>query len=97
MSDVTFALRSGDRCQAGTVTDADSPDLADGSYEAIVVDAEGDSDPEVMVLSIAIIAGPAKGQLVEVRAVKLQYDVLDLLAMPCVLTVADGEPKVVFD
>lgn len=94
MSDVTVALRSRDRCQAGPVTDAL---LADGSYEAIVVDAEGDSDPEVMVLSIAVISGEAKGQLVEVRAVKLQYDVLDLLAMPCVLTVTDGEPKVVFD
>ena len=94
MTDVSVALRSGDRCQAGAMTDAV---LADGTYEGIVVDAEGDSDPEVMVLSIAIISGPAKGQLVEVRAVKLQYDVLDLLAMPCVLTVADGEPKVVFD
>ena len=94
MTDVSVALRSGDRCQAGAMTDAV---LADGTYEGIVVDAEGDSDPEVMVLSIAIISGTAKGQLVEVRAVKLQYDVLDLLAMPCVLTVADGEPKVVFD
>jgi hypothetical protein len=71
--------------------------LDDGTYEAIVVDAEGDSDPEVMVLSIAIISGPAKGQMVDVRAVKLQYDVHDLLAMPCVLVVAGGEPKVVFD
>ena len=94
MTDVSVALRSGDRCQAGAMTDAA---FADGTYEGIVVDAEGDSDPEVMVLSIAIISGPAKGQLVEVRAVRLQYDVLDLLAMPCVLTVADGEPKVVFD
>ena len=94
MTDVSVALRSGDRCQAGAVTDAV---LADGTYEAIVVDAEGDSDPEVMVLSIAIVAGPSKGELVDVRAVKLQYDVLDLLAMPCVLVVADGEPKVVFD
>ena len=97
MTDVSVALRSGDRCQAGAMTDADPSVLGDGTYEAIVVDAEGDSDPEVMVLSIAIISGPAKGQLVEVRAVKLQYDVLDLLAMPCVLAVADGEPKVVFD
>jgi hypothetical protein len=97
MTDVTVALRSGDRCQACAVTDAAPAALPDGSYEAIVVDAEGDSDPEVMVLSIAVVSGPAKGQLVEVRAVKLQYDVLDLLAMPCVLTVADGEPKVVFD
>lgn len=71
--------------------------LADGTYEAIVVDAEGDSDPEVMVLSITIISGPSKGEVVEVRAVKLQYDVHDLLAMPCVLVVADGAPKVVFD
>lgn len=96
MTEVTVALRSGDRCQAVPVTDPGAA-LADGSYEAIVVDAEGDSDPEVMVLSIAVVSGPAKGRLVEVRAVRLQYGVHDLLAMPCVLTVTAGEPKVVFD
>ena len=71
--------------------------LADGSYEAIVVDADGDGEPDAILLSIAIISGEAKGEVVEVRAAQLQYDALDLLAMPCILTVQDGEPRVVFD
>ena len=72
--------------------------LADGSYEAMVIDSrDADDDPEVMILDVAIITGPAKGEVVEVRAVQLQYDAIDLLAMPCILTVTHGEPKLVFD
>jgi hypothetical protein len=71
--------------------------LPDGSYEAIVVDADGDGDPDLMVLSITIISGEHKGQVVDVQAVQLQYDAIDLLAMPCVLVVQGGEPKVIFD
>lgn len=77
-------------CQAARV-------LPDGSYEAIVVDADGDGEPDVMVLSITVIAGEHKGQVVDVQAVQLQYDAIDLLAMPCVLVVQAGEPKVIFD
>jgi hypothetical protein len=71
--------------------------LADGSYEAIVIDADDDGEADVMVLSITIVAGPARGRVVEVRAAQLQYHAVDLLAMPCIVTVTDGEPKVVFD
>lgn len=71
--------------------------LADGTYEAIVVDADGEGDPHVMVLSLAIVAGEARGHVIDVRAVQLQYDAIDLLAMPCVLVVDEGEPRVVFD
>jgi hypothetical protein len=71
--------------------------LADGSYEALVIDADGDGDADTIHLSITIISGDARGEVVEVRAAQLQYDPLDLLAMPCILTITDGEPKVVFD
>lgn len=78
-------------CQAPEV-------LADGSYEAIVVDADEAADqPGVMALTIAIVAGPAKGEVVEVLAAQLQYEAIDLLAMPCIVTVAGGQPKLVFD
>lgn len=65
--------------------------LEDGSYEALVVDVEGG------VLSLTILNGPHKGAVVEVRDAHLHDDGLDLLAMPCVLVVRDGEPKVIFD
>jgi hypothetical protein len=72
-----------------------SPVLADGSYEAIVIDAEEGAD--LMRLSITILSGPSKGEVVDVRAARLQYDAFDLLAMPCILTVTDGQPSVIFD
>ena len=65
--------------------------LEDGSYEALVVDVEGG------VLSLTILTGASKGAVVEVRAASLHDDGLDLLAMPCVLVVRGGEPRVVFD
>jgi len=65
--------------------------LEDGSYEALVVDVEGG------VLSLTILTGAHKGAVVEVRDAHLHDDGLDLLAMPCVIVVRDGEPKVIFD
>ena len=70
--------------------------LADGTYEAIVVDADGDSVADVVVLSLVITAGAGKGEVVDVQAVHLT-DPLDLLAMPCILVVDGGRPSVVFD
>ncbi|MGH9138505.1 MAG: hypothetical protein ACRD0G_15910 [Acidimicrobiales bacterium] len=69
--------------------------LEDGSYDAIVVDA--DQDGAAVVLSITIVAGASKGEVVDVRAARLGYEPMDLLAMPCVLVVREGEPHVMFD
>lgn len=71
--------------------------LADGTYEALVVDANGDGAPDVVVLSLVISDGEAKGEVVDVQAVRLGHDPLDLLAMPCILVVEGGTPMVVFD
>lgn len=65
--------------------------LEDGSYEGLVVDVDGPA------LSIAIVAGPHKGEVVDVRSASLHGDAVELLGMPCVLNVAGGEPSVVFD
>ena len=70
--------------------------LPDGTYEAIVVDADETSVADSAVLSLAITAGAAKGEVIDVVSNRL-HDPLDLLAMPCILVVADGEPSVVFD
>jgi hypothetical protein len=73
--------------------------LADGSYDALVldIDTDGDGEADVVVLAIAITAGAHKGAVVDVRATGLGPDPLALLAMPCLLVVESGRPKVMFD
>ena len=68
--------------------------LADGSYEGMVVDV---ADADGVVLSIVVTDGEQKGNVVDVRASGMHDDAIDMLGMPCVLTVAGGEPTVVFD
>jgi hypothetical protein len=75
--------------------------LADGTYEALVVDtassdAASDGMPDLVVLSLVITAGAAKGEVVDVQAASI-HEPLELLAMPCILVVAGGQPSVVFD
>lgn len=66
--------------------------LADGTYDAVVVDASDDA--EVIVLDLAILSGPHKGDVVTVRAAGVAGDAIDLLAVPATLTVTDGDPTV---
>ncbi len=68
--------------------------LGDGSYEGMVVDVGELGD---VVLSIVVTAGEHKGEVVDVRAAGMGDDAIEMLGMPCVLTVAGGEPTVVFD
>lgn len=69
--------------------------LADGDYEALVVDA-GDpgDDPAGALLELTIVAGPHKGEVVAVRAAGLRRDPVELLGLPATLTVAGGRPHV---
>lgn len=66
--------------------------LDDGTYDAMVVDASDDAG--VVVLELAVLTGPHKGDVVTVRADGLEQDPLELLAVPATLTVAGGEPTV---
>ena len=68
--------------------------LADGSYEGLVVGVDEDDG---VVLSIVVTDGEQKGNVVDVRASGMHDDAIDMLGMPCVLTVAGGEPSVIFD
>lgn len=70
--------------------------LPDGTYEALVVDTSQHDDGSVAV-DLTIIAGPAKGQVVTVRATGLGGDPLDLLSVPATLTVEGGAPSVRFE
>ena len=67
--------------------------LDDGTYDAVVVDA-ADDDEGTVVMDLTILAGPHKGELVQVAARGLARDPLDLLAVPATLTVAGGTPSV---
>ncbi len=66
--------------------------LDDGTYDAVVVDATGDAG--TVMIDLAVLSGPHKGDVVTVRANGLAQDPLDLLALPATLTVARGEPSI---
>lgn len=80
------------------MTDADDRDhvLPDGTYDALVVDATRHDDGTVAV-DLTIVAGPAKGEVVTLRARGLAGDGLDLLGVPATITVAGGDPSVRFE
>ena len=70
--------------------------LPDGTYDAIVVDA-ADADDGSVSLELAISSGTEKGNTIDVRAVGLGRDALDVLGLPVTLTVDNGNPAVRFD
>lgn len=66
--------------------------LADGSYDAIVVDAERVEDG--VRLELAITAGPNKGDVVAVRATNLTMDPVNALGIPARIVVTNNSPRV---
>ncbi len=66
--------------------------LDDGTYEAIVVDAEDGSAPGSVALELAIAAGEHRGEVVAVTASGLHRDPIELLAVPGTLVVDQGQP-----
>jgi hypothetical protein len=74
---------------------ADHPSLLpDGTYDAMVVDASRHNDDSSISVEVAIIAGPAKGEVVSLRTADLaSTDPLDLLGLPATLTVRSGAPS----
>lgn len=69
--------------------------LDDGTYDALVFDAEGDDD--AVTVELTILAGERKGEVVSLRTTDWDGDALDLLGIPATITVADGSPSVVFE
>jgi hypothetical protein len=66
--------------------------LPDGSYDAIVVDAEAVDG--VVAIELTILGGDHKGEVVGLRSPDLDSDPALLLGIPATLTVSDGVPKV---
>ena len=73
-----------------------APVLPDGSYEALIIDAS-ELDDGALALDVTLLDGLHKGALVTVRATGLDVDALELLALPCMLVVADKNPRVTLD
>jgi hypothetical protein len=71
--------------------------LPDGSYDVFIVDAVPDDGADVMCLSLTVLSGPSKGEVVDVRAAGLGRDELDLLGLPGTLVVENGAPRVTVD
>lgn len=76
--------------------DAAPAPLPDGSYDAIVVDAEDLGDGRTG-LTLTVLAGPLKGQVLEVQGPASGRDPIDALAVPATITVVDGRPRVTLE
>jgi hypothetical protein len=74
--------------------------LDDGSYDAIVVDAEEADGSAGVRLELAIASGPRKGEVVSVTGSDPAWssrDPLELLAIPATIVVVDGTPTVTLE
>ncbi|TMK85811.1 MAG: hypothetical protein E6G57_13225 [Actinobacteria bacterium] len=69
--------------------------MADGTYDAIVVDAERVEDG--VRLELTITAGPNKGDVVAVRATHLTMDPVNVLGIPARIVVTNNTPRVEFE
>lgn len=71
--------------------------LPDGTYDAIVVDAD-DGDDGTVGLQLTVLAGPSKGEVIDVRGPgRPGREAVDLLGLPATITVAGGRPRVVLE
>ena len=73
--------------------------LADGVYEAFVIDAtiDGAGPDRTVHLELTITAGEHKGDVIAIASTGLPGEEFDLIGMPATITVANGEPSVVVD
>lgn len=67
--------------------------LADGRYDAVVIDAEETGDGAIS-LDLVLASGEHKGHVVTVVARGMSADPLELLAVPATIHVTDGNPTV---
>lgn len=73
--------------------------LADGTYDAFIVDAtiEHTGTGRVTHLELTIVAGDHKGEVVSLSARNLKGGEFDLIGIPATITVTDGTPHVQID
>jgi hypothetical protein len=73
--------------------------LPDGEYPVFVVDVEESdrADGTISKVSVTIVSGDHKGDVVELGATGLQGSFIDLIGMPGTVIVADGQPSLTID
>jgi len=71
----------------------DPAPLPDGTYDAIVVDADDAADGTT-ALELTVLSGPHKGQVVEMRGPGGDRDSIELLGIPATIVVTAGRPVV---
>lgn len=71
---------------------SDERHLPDGTYDVFVVEAE-EARADVLRLSVTILGGEHKGDVVDLTATGLGVDEIDAMGMPGTLTVRAGEPS----
>ncbi len=69
--------------------------LEDGTYDALVFDAEADG--EEITVELTILSGEHKGAVVSLSTETWNGDETDLLGIPATITVTAGTPSVVFE
>ena len=71
---------------------SDERHLPDGTYDVFVVEAE-EAGADVLRLSVTILGGEHKGDVVDLTATGLGVDEIDAMGMPGTLTVRAGAPS----
>lgn len=72
------------------------PALPDGTYDAVVVDA--DEDDATLYVDLTLTTGEYKGEVISVRRPRsAELDAVALLGIPATVHVEDGRPRIVFD
>ena len=67
--------------------------LEDGTYDAVIVDAdETEPGSGVIHVELTIVAGARIGEVVSVRGRFDVTDAIELLGLPATLVVVDGRP-----
>jgi hypothetical protein len=75
----------------------DPSPLPDGTYPAFVVDADERPDGTIAKVSLTIVSGAHKGDVLDLAASGLTGSFADLVGMPATVVVTDGLPSVTID
>ncbi|MEM8923575.1 MAG: hypothetical protein AAGD35_08720 [Actinomycetota bacterium] len=71
---------------------AAAPVLPDGDYEVMVVDTDGGEGGRC-TLSLAVSAGLGMGEVVDLVMSGIDIDPMELLGLPGIVEVRQGEPR----
>ena len=68
--------------------------LEDGTYDVFIVDASDDEhDDDVVHVTLTVLSGAHKSEVIALHARGLQHGSVELLGLPGTLVVRDGVPR----